>query len=43
MEKVEKPLNIKEMRTGIYLLDEAGESTGYLVIGTEKACLIDTK
>lgn len=39
---MEKELFIKEMRDGIYLMDEARESTGYLVIGEEKACLIDT-
>ncbi len=39
---MEKQLNIKELRKGLYLLDEAGESTGYLLIGEDKACLIDT-
>ena len=39
---MEKQLNIKELREGLYLLDEAGESTGYLLIGKDKACLIDT-
>lgn len=29
---MEKKLNIKELREGLYLLDEAGESTGYLLI-----------
>lgn len=37
-----KELNIKELKEGLYLLDEAGESTGYLLIGENKACLIDT-
>lgn len=39
---MEKELIIKEMRSGIYLLDEAGASTGFLVVGKNKACLIDT-
>ena len=39
---IEKPLNIKKLNPFIYLLDEAGEATGYLVIGEEKACVIDT-
>ena len=37
-----KELYIKEVEKGIYLLDEAHEATGYLVIGEEKACMIDT-
>lgn len=40
MEK--KELFVKEVRPGIWLLDEAHEATGYLVIGSERACLIDT-
>nr|MCR5032257.1 MBL fold metallo-hydrolase [Lachnospiraceae bacterium] len=39
---MEKQLYIKEMRPGIFLLDEAHEATGYLVVGNEKACVIDT-
>ena len=39
---MEKELYIKEMCPGVYLLDEAHESTGYLVVGEEKACVIDT-
>ena len=40
MEK--KELFIQEMAPGIYLMDEAHEATGYLVIGDDKACMIDT-
>ncbi len=40
MEK--KELYIKELKPYLYLLDEAHEATGYLVIGEKKACLIDT-
>lgn len=40
MEQVK--LEIKSIREGIYLLDEGGMSTGYLVTGKDKACLIDT-
>ena len=39
---MEKELYIKEMGPGIYLMDEAHEATGYLVVGKDKACLIDT-
>ncbi|MCQ2592091.1 MAG: MBL fold metallo-hydrolase [Treponema sp.] len=39
---MEKKLNIKELRKDLFLLDEAGESTGYLLVGEKKACLIDT-
>lgn len=38
----EKHLFIKEIRPGIFLLDEAHEATGYLVIGEKRACVIDT-
>ena len=37
-----KELYIKQLSEGLYLMDEAHESTGYLVIGNEKACVIDT-
>ena len=40
MEK--KELFVKEVRPGIYLMDEAHEATGYLVVGNERACVIDT-
>ena len=39
---MEKELFIKEIRPGVYLMDEAHEATGYLVVGKEKACMIDT-
>ena len=39
---MEKELYIKEMCPGVYLLDEAHEATGYLVVGEERACVIDT-
>ena len=39
---MEKELFIKEVAQGIYLMDEAHEATGYLVIGEDKACVIDT-
>jgi len=42
MEAVDKKLTIKEVRPGIFLMDEAHEATGYLVIGNERACVIDT-
>ena len=37
----ETELTIKEVAPGIYLMDEA-HATGYLVIGEDKACVIDT-
>ncbi len=40
MEK--KELYIKEVFPDVYLMDEAHEATGYLVVGEEKACMIDT-
>ncbi|HAF25949.1 MAG TPA: MBL fold metallo-hydrolase [Lachnospiraceae bacterium] len=39
---MDKSLFIKELRPYLYLMDEAGEATGYLVIGKDKACVIDT-
>ncbi len=39
---MEKELFIKELCSGVYLLDEAHESTGYLVVGEDRACVIDT-
>ena len=38
----QKELFIKEMCPGLYLMDEAHEATGYLVVGSERACVIDT-
>ena len=40
MEK--KELFIREVRPGIWLMDEAHEATGYLVVGEDRACVIDT-
>ena len=37
-----KQLYVKEVRPGIFLMDEAHEATGYLVVGSERACVIDT-
>ena len=39
---MEKELFIKEIRPGIYLMDEAHEATGYLIVGESHACVIDT-
>ncbi len=35
-------VDVKELRKGIFLLDEEQKSTGYLVVGEERALLIDT-
>ena len=37
-----KELYIREVRPGIWLMDEAHEATGYLVTGKDRACVIDT-
>ena len=37
-----KELFVKEVLPGIFLLDEAHEATGYVVVGEERACVIDT-
>ena len=37
-----KKLYIKEIRPGVWLMDEAHEATGYLVAGRDRACMIDT-
>ncbi|MBR4724571.1 MAG: MBL fold metallo-hydrolase [Lachnospiraceae bacterium] len=39
---MENQLYIKQLRPYLYLMDEAHEATGYLLIGEEKACVIDT-
>ena len=39
---MEKELYIREVRPGVFLMDEAHEATGFLVVGTERACVIDT-
>ena len=35
-------IKIKKLNGHIYLLDDNGEATGYLVTGKEKAAVIDT-
>ena len=40
MEKLE--LYPKQLRPDIYLLDEGHMATGYVVVGEEKVCVIDT-
>lgn len=37
-----KELYIKQLGEGLYLMDEAHEATGYLVVGQDRACVIDT-
>ncbi len=37
-----KELFIKQLRPYLYLMDEAHEATGYIVVGNEKVCVIDT-
>ena len=39
---MEKELFIKQLRPYLYLLDEAHEATGYIVVGDKKVCVIDT-
>ena len=38
----EKQLYLSEVCPGVWLMDEAHEATGYLVVGSERACVIDT-
>ena len=40
MEELE--LFIREVRPGIWLMDEGHAATGYLMVGNERACVIDT-
>lgn len=35
-------IQLKKLNDNIYLMDDAGESTGYIVLGSEKAAVIDT-
>ncbi|MCR5622104.1 MAG: MBL fold metallo-hydrolase [Treponema sp.] len=37
-----KQLFITQLRPDIYLMDEAHEASGYIVVGEEKVCVIDT-
>ena len=39
---MEHELYIREIAPGIHLMDEGHEATGYLVVGEDKACVIDT-
>ena len=39
---MEKKLFVTELKPYLYLLDEAHEATGYLVIGEHRSCVIDT-
>lgn len=38
----DKELFVTQLEPWLYLLDEAHEATGFLVIGEDKACMIDT-
>lgn len=35
-------IKVKQLNAHVYLMDDAGESTGYVVVGGEKALVIDT-
>ncbi len=37
-----KELFIRQLAESLYLMDEAHEATGYLVVGQDRACVIDT-
>lgn len=39
---MEKELFINQLRPYLYLMEEAHEATGYIVVGDEKVCVIDT-
>lgn len=38
----DKELFVKQMRTNLFLMDEAHEATGYILIGKERVAVIDT-
>ena len=38
----DKELFVKQMRANLYLMDEAHEATGYILIGEERVAVIDT-
>lgn len=38
----QQDIAVKKLKDNLYLLDERREATGYLLIGEEKACVIDT-
>lgn len=38
----DKELFVKQMRTNLFLMDEAHEATGYILIGEERVAVIDT-
>lgn len=38
----EHKLYLKQLKPYLYLMDEAHEATGYIVVGKEKVCVIDT-
>lgn len=39
---MELELFVKELRPGIYLMDEGHMASGYIVVGDDKVCVIDT-
>ncbi|MBO4337164.1 MAG: MBL fold metallo-hydrolase [Lachnospiraceae bacterium] len=39
---MEKKLYITKLQDDLYLMDEAHEATGYILVGDEKVCVIDT-
>lgn len=39
---MDERIKVTKMSDRIYLMDDAGESTGYLIVGDEKALVIDT-
>lgn len=42
MQNIVPKLDIKELRDGLYRIDDSGLSKCFLIVGSEKACLIDT-
>lgn len=39
---MDERIRLTQINPHVWLMDDAGESTGYLVIGQEKAAVIDT-
>ena len=39
---MDEKLHVRQICPGVFLLDENHQATGYLVVGSERACVIDT-
>ena len=39
---MDEKLHVRQICPGVFLLDENHQATGYLVVGSKRACVIDT-